>query len=147
MRRGAGTAARKLTKSEQMARVRTAHTAPEIALRREIWRLGLRYRLHANLPGRPDIVFPAARVALFVDGCFWHRCPKHSTDPKQNEAFWKTKLSSNVTRDRRVNRELAALGWTVIRVWEHSVEGRPLATAKRVVSAVKSTVMRRVRRR
>jgi DNA mismatch endonuclease, patch repair protein len=120
-----------------MARVRTAHTAPEIALRRQLWRLGLRYRLHAKLPGRPDIVFPSARVALFVDGCFWHRCPKHSTDPKRNEEFWTIKLSSNVMRDRRVNRELAALGWTVIRVWEHSVEQRLLATAKRVVATVK----------
>ena len=121
-----------------MARVRTAHTAPELALRREIWRLGLRYRLHADLPGRPDIIFPAVRVAVFVDGCFWHRCPQHSTAPKRNEAFWKAKLASNVARDRRVNKELAALGWVCIRIWEHSIEKRPGATARRIVAAVKS---------
>ncbi len=119
-----------------MARVRTANTTPEIALRRELWKLGLRYRLQVSLPGRPDIVFTAARVAVFVDGCFWHRCPKHGTSPKRNYQFWAAKLAANVARDRRVDEALRRLGWKVVRVWEHSVEAEPPDTARRIARVV-----------
>jgi len=71
--------------------------------------------------GRPDFVFPASRVALFVDGCFWHGCPKHYTKPKNNRAFWKRKLDANHARDRQVNRELRRKGWRVLRIWEHDL--------------------------
>jgi DNA mismatch endonuclease (patch repair protein) len=130
-------ATRKLTKSEQMARVRRANTAPEVALRHRLWMLGLRYRLHPNLPGRPDIAFPRARVVVFVDGCFWHQCPRHKTMPVTNASFWHSKLSKNRDRDRRTTATLRSLGWTVVRIWEHSVETRPNATARRVAAAVK----------
>lgn len=134
---------RPLTKSEQMARVRTRHTAPELQLRREIWHMGLRFRLHAKLPGRPDLVFPTPRVAVFVDGCFWHRCPQHATNPKQNGEFWKQKLAGNVARDRRVDYELRQLGWTVIRLWEHTVEEKPNAAARIVARACRRRSVRK----
>ena len=70
---------------------------------------------------RPDFVFQGVRLALFVDGCFWHGCPKHATKPKNNAAFWRKKLAANVARDRRVNRALRAAGWRVLRIWEHEL--------------------------
>jgi DNA mismatch endonuclease (patch repair protein) len=73
------------------------------------------------LYGRPDFVFPAARLAVFVDGCFWHGCPKHYTQPANNRVFWQRKLEANRARDRQVNRELKRLGWRVLRIWEHDL--------------------------
>jgi DNA mismatch endonuclease, patch repair protein len=73
------------------------------------------------LYGRPDFVFPAARVAVFVDGCFWHGCPKHYTRPTSNRSFWRRKLEANRARDRQVNRELKRLGWRILRIWEHDL--------------------------
>ncbi|MDE0289580.1 MAG: very short patch repair endonuclease [bacterium] len=110
-------------KSAQMSRVKNRHTAPEMAIRRELHRRGLRYRVNMPLPQigrtRPDIVFTRARVAVFIDGCFWHRCPEHGTAPKTNPGWWRQKLDTNVERDRRTDTALAEAGWTVIRIWEH----------------------------
>jgi DNA mismatch endonuclease (patch repair protein) len=106
-----------------MSRIRGKDTRPEIALRKALWALGLRYRLHEKIAGRPDIVFPGARVAVFVDGCFWHGCPVHGAKPKSNTEFWNRKLESNGSRDRRVAELLEMDGWKVLRVWEHEVEG------------------------
>ena len=96
-------------------------TKPELALRRELHSRGLRFRLHAPLPGRPDIALTRARIAIFVDGCFWHVCPEHFTAPKNNRDWWKAKLDANVARDRRSDASLEALGWAVVHVWEHEV--------------------------
>lgn len=79
------------------------------------------WRRHQSLPGRPDFVFPRDRVAVFVDGCFWHNCPKHGRKPDSNQAYWHPKLERNRMRDKRVNRELRQLGWRVLRFWEHSL--------------------------
>jgi len=82
------------------------------------------WRRNSQLPGKPDIIFPQRRLAVFVDGCFWHGCPKHATKPKTNAAFWAAKLAGNKARDRRVNRELRARGWKVVRIWEHELTRR-----------------------
>ena len=111
-----------LTKSQQMARVRTRETAPEMALRRALWHRGLRYRLHPRLPGTPDLAFIGARVAVFVDGCFWHGCPLHYTPPRTNADFWLQKIDVNRARDARVDRQLLELGWRPVRVWEHTIK-------------------------
>lgn len=79
------------------------------------------WRRHQPLFGKPDFVFRAKRVAVFVDGCFWHGCPKHGTKPKSNAAFWAAKISANRARDRLVSSKLRAYGWTVMRVWEHDL--------------------------
>jgi DNA mismatch endonuclease (patch repair protein) len=117
---------------------RSHDTGPELRLRSELHRRGLRFR--NNLPvrvgdlcTRPDIVFTRRRIAVFVDGCFWHRCPEHASDPKVNSAYWQPKLERNVGRDRLVDDALRAYGWTVVRVWEHEC---PVEAAERVEAAV-----------
>jgi DNA mismatch endonuclease, patch repair protein len=109
-------------RSRCMSRIRGKDTKPEITVRKALWGRGHRYRLQYELPGRPDFVFVQAKVAVFIDGCFWHRCPKHFVRPKSNRAFWLRKLNGNVIRDRKINRELKKLGWEVVRCWEHQVE-------------------------
>lgn len=119
-----------------MSRVRNKNTRPEMLLRRALWSVGLRYRLGYPLPGKPDLVFVGARVAVFLDGCFWHRCPIHATYPRKNHEFWEAKLAGNVRRDAEVNARLALLGWTVLRFWQHEVE-RALPT---VVARIEASV-------
>ncbi|WP_263485356.1 very short patch repair endonuclease [Mesorhizobium sp. ES1-4] len=95
----------------------------ERAVRSALHRRGLRFRLHrrllANSRRTVDIVFPRARVAVFLDGCFWHGCPLHGTWPKNNAEWWREKIEANIARDRDTDRRLQELGWTVVRVWEH----------------------------
>lgn len=109
--------------SRRMARQRTRDTQPELLLRRELHRRGLRYRVDAGIPGMPrrraDLLFTRANVAVFVDGCFWHGCQEHKTAPANNGAWWATKLDRNIERDRETTDYLSSIGWTVVRVWEH----------------------------
>ena len=108
------------TVRRSMQTMPTKDTSPELSLRRNLHRRGMRYRLHdATLPGRPDIVFRRPRIAVFVDGCFWHHCPWHCVLPKNNRMWWKKKLLGNRDRDRRKDEALAARGWLAIHVWEH----------------------------
>lgn len=113
-------------------------TPPERALRSELHRRGLRFRVDLSVSEtsrlRPDVVFTGPRVVVFVDGCFWHRCPEHGSVPKANRAWWDEKLSENVRRDRRHDSVLKSEGWTVIRVWEHE---DPAEAADRIVHAVR----------
>ena len=117
---------------------RKRDTRPELALRRELHRRGLRYRVDASpLPGlrcRADIVFTRPRVAVFVDGCFWHSCPEHGTRPSTNAVYWKAKIGRNVERDRRNDAHLSAEGWTVIRVWEHE---DPAIAAQQIIGVLR----------
>jgi DNA mismatch endonuclease, patch repair protein len=118
--------------SAQMARMPTKSTGPEVRLRREMHRMGLRFRLHPkDLPGRPDITLPIARIAVFVDGCFWHGCPQHGTAPKNNEQWWRTKIATNVARDRVKDDQLQRMGWLVIHVWEHDDPAAAAAQIRR----------------
>ena len=111
-----------LTRSQQMARIRQGNTKPELRLRKALWRRGLRYRIHYATPvGRPDIVFPGSKVAIFVDGCQWHGCPLHYVSPRTNRQFWNTKLTTNVERDQRQTLQLEETGWQVVRLWEHQI--------------------------
>ena len=106
--------------SEQMSRMPRESTRPEVELRRELHARGLRVTLHRrDLPGRPDIVLSRARIAVFVDGCFWHACPEHGVLPKNNRAWWRRKLEGNIERDRRKDEELVAMGWMPLHLWEH----------------------------
>ncbi|MFD6389328.1 very short patch repair endonuclease [Nocardia sp. NPDC060259] len=114
-----------------MRAIRRTDTKPEVELRSELHRLGYRFRkdfpiaVVGRRPVRPDIVFTARRVAVFVDGCFWHACPEHGRSPTTNEWYWTPKLRRNVTRDREADAALSTAGWTVVRVWEHE----PVASA------------------
>ncbi|MFH9735913.1 very short patch repair endonuclease [Streptomyces sp. NPDC017260] len=109
--------------SARMSRQGSRDTAPEIAVRRLLHAAGLRYRVNMPVPGMPrrtiDIAFTKARVAIFLDGCFWHGCPQHATHPKANAAWWRTKLDKNMARDRETSEHLRKEGWTVLRFWEH----------------------------
>lgn len=114
-------------------------TRPELRLRRALHARGLRYRVdHPPLEGlrrRADVVFTRWRVAVFVDGCFWHGCPQHGTSPRANDDYWRAKIAGNVERDRDTDRQLADAGWWVVRVWEHEpVE----AGVERVLEALAS---------
>ena len=79
------------------------------------------WRRQQPIFGKPDFVFPKQRIAVFVDGCFWHGCPRHGTQPKQNRKFWETKIARNKARDRKVTRVLRKKGWQVLRIWEHEL--------------------------
>jgi DNA mismatch endonuclease (patch repair protein) len=123
-------------RSANMRANRRTDTKPEMALRRALHRQGLRYRkdYRLDLDGarvRPDIAFTARRVAVFVDGCFWHVCPEHGTKPAANTWYWGPKLTRNVERDRAADAALVAAGWRVVRVWEHE----PLDAAVAAVNA------------
>lgn len=122
---------------------RKRDTGPELRLRSAVHRLGLRYRLAVVVVAGgvrvvPDLVFPAQRVAVFVDGCFWHRCPTHGTAPRANDAYWGPKLDRNVARDRAVTVALEAAGWSVTRLWEHDIRESPEACAARIRTAVRA---------
>ena len=112
-------------------------TKPEMALRRELHRRGLRYRVQYRVPGIPrrrvDIAFTRARLAVFVDGCFWHACPEHCVVPKSNTQWWEWKFAVNRARDSDTDMKLGDLGWRVLRLWEHE---SPVDMADRVATLV-----------
>ncbi len=122
-----------------MSRQRSRDTDVEVALRKLLHASGLRYRVHRRpvkgVRREADIVFGPARVAVFVDGCFWHGCPEHATWPKNNAEFWRTKIEGNRTRDRDTDTRLADAGWLAVRVWEHE---SPVEAAVRIGVLVQS---------
>jgi DNA mismatch endonuclease (patch repair protein) len=114
-------------RSAVMRAVRSANTTPELAVRRAAHALGLRFRLNrTDLPGKPDLVFPKHRLALFVHGCFWHGhdCPRGARTPATNTGYWRAKISRNMARDARTGGELAALGWRSAVIWECETRDR-----------------------
>ncbi|MEW8692905.1 MAG: very short patch repair endonuclease [Candidatus Thiodiazotropha endolucinida] len=123
-------------RSRCMSRIRGKNTKPELKLRKALWAVGLRYRLKNQLPGRPDIVFPGKKVAIFIDGCFWHRCPEHFKAPVQNAEFWAKKIERNVERDREVEQQLIAIGWHILRFWEHDIRVSPETCISRVLNTI-----------
>jgi DNA mismatch endonuclease (patch repair protein) len=122
-----------------MQQNRPRDTSIEVHLRSALHRAGLRFFKHRRpLPGlrcEPDILFPGARLAVFVDGCFWHCCPDHGTVPKANGEWWRTKLEANQVRDERNNDALRAAGWTVLRVWEHQPVHEVVDEIRRLIGA------------
>jgi DNA mismatch endonuclease (patch repair protein) len=112
-------------------------TAPEVALRRALFALGLRYRLHRPVPGVPrrtiDVAFPREQVAVFVDGCFWHGCPEHTGATQVNTSWWEQKRAYNLAKDADTDKRLTALGWVVVRCWEHE---NPAEAASRVADVL-----------
>ena len=105
-----------------MSRVRQRGTDLERRLRSALRRGGLRYRANVKLPGTPDVVLKSGKIAIFVDGCFWHGCPLHGTMPKTNSDFWAEKIYRNRERDGQVDVTLRKLGWKAVRVWEHDIK-------------------------
>ncbi|MBL8264056.1 MAG: very short patch repair endonuclease [Xanthomonadaceae bacterium] len=124
--------------SRRMAKVRQTGTDAELALRREMYRIGLRYRVGYEVLKKPrrvaDMAFPGRRIAVFVDGCFWHGCPEHATWPKRNAEFWQQKIEANRQRDADTNARLQAAGWTALRFWSHESPAQAAATVARAVA-------------
>lgn len=109
-----------------MSRIRGKNTGPEIKLRKLLWSQGIRgYRIHFNLSGKPDIVFTKKKIAIFIDGCFWHKCPICFQEPKTRKDFWMKKIDSNIERDQKNTKKLQDDGWTVLRLWEHEIRKTP----------------------
>ncbi|MGO4599489.1 very short patch repair endonuclease [Terrabacter sp. 2RAF25] len=124
------------TSAQYAARARR-ETSPELALRRELHRRGLRFRVQTRVSGLPrrsvDIAFTRWKVAVMVDGCFWHGCPDHGTRPSRNSDWWEWKLAVNRARDNDTDNRLSSLGWAVVRVWEHE---EPAVAAERIEAAL-----------
>ena len=126
-----------------MASIGGRNTKPELMLRRSLWALGNRYRIHAaDVPGRPDLSHKGRMVAVFVDGCFWHGCPKHYTRPKHNRKFWDSKLVRNKKRRVKIRAELEAEGWRTVEIWECDVQTNSLRQARRVSQLLNSVSFR-----
>jgi DNA mismatch endonuclease, patch repair protein len=126
----------KKTRSRMMSGIRGRDTKPELLVRKALFAAGYRYRLHSkSLLGRPDIVLPAIRCAIFVHGCFWHRHPgcRFAYTPKSNVKFWTNKFNSNVTRDKLAKVALQKAGWRVLTIWECNVNQRRLSTLVRTL--------------
>ena len=129
-------------RSANMRGNRRTDTKPELALRHALHQLGYRYRkdYRLDLDGgrrvRPDIAFTARKVAVFVDGCFWHACPEHGSKPRNNEWYWGPKLLRNVERDRANDTALVLAGWSVIRLWEHVPLDQAIATVVTALGAI-----------
>jgi DNA mismatch endonuclease (patch repair protein) len=124
-----------------MSRQPSKDTGPERALRKALFAAGLRYRVHYPISTKPrrhaDLVFVRARVAVFIDGCYWHGCPTHGTWPKSNADYWRTKIEGNRERDLSTDELLRANDWLAVRIWEHE---DPLEAAERVAAIVRARV-------
>lgn len=126
--------------SRRMAKVRQTGTDTELALRREMYRIGLRYRIGYEVLRKPrrvaDVAFPGRKIAVFIDGCFWHGCPEHATWPKRNADFWRQKIEANRQRDADTNARLEANGWTALRFWSHESPTKAAEVVARVVAEI-----------
>ena len=124
--------------SRRMAKVRQTGTDAELALRREMYCIGLRYRVGYEVLKKPrrvaDVAFPGRKIAVFVDGCFWHGCPEHATWPKRNAEFWRQKIEANRQRGADTDARLQAIGWTALRFWSHESPAKAAAMVARAVA-------------
>ena len=128
----------KKTRSEIMKKIKGKNTSPELIFRKTLWKSGVRgWRLHSkNVIGKPDIVFNKIKLAVFVDGCFWHGCLSCYRRPNSRQKYWDEKLRKNVERDKSNTKELIKTGWTVIRIWEHEIGKSPTKSTDKVINAL-----------
>lgn len=129
-------------RSKCMSHIKRRDTKVEVIFRKAIWNQGIRgYRIDVNLPGRPDIYFPRYEIAVFIDGCFWHKCPECYSEPKSNKEYWLPKIERNASRDRINEEKLNDLGIIVIRFWEHEIKkdlDKTIAKFNNLLTEIKS---------
>ena len=127
-----------LQRSKCMSNIKRRDTKVEIVFRKAIWREGIRgYRIDVSLPGRPDIYFPKFELAVFIDGCFWHKCPQCYSEPKSKKNYWLPKIKNNVDRDRKNEKRLKDMGIIVIRYWEHEIKNELSKTIEKFINSFK----------
>ena len=120
-------------RSKIMSSIRSKNTRPEMLVRKALWSSGVRYRIHNKLVyGTPDLSIKNRRVAIFIDGCFWHGCQNCNKEPKSNINFWKEKIMSNKKRRRKVKKMLRNENWNVLEIWEHEIQKNPNKVAKKI---------------
>ena len=122
-----------------MSRIRSKNTKPEVQLRKFLWSRGVKgYRIHnKKLPGNPDITFSKKKIAIFIDGCFWHGCPKCYVEPKSNCNYWRPKIRNTIERDKRQQKQLELEGWSVIRIWEHEIKSNVQLTGENLIKKIR----------
>lgn len=130
-------------RSEIMRRVKSRNTSLELKVRSTLHKRGLRFRLNYPLPGKPDIVFVKAKIAIFLDSCFWHGCPEHLRMPQSNRDYWLQKIKRNVERDKKINIEYANSGWKILRFWEHEMKGNFGGCIQIIENAILNAVITR----
>jgi len=124
-----------------MSRIRGKNTNPEKKIRKLLWSQGIRgYRIHYNLLGKPDLVFIRKKIVIFIDGCFWHKCPLCFHEPNTRNEFWMNKINSNVERDLKISKKLKEDGWTVLRFWEHEIIKEPDSVIKKIIEVLEIKV-------
>ena len=124
----------KKTRSAIMSNIRHKNTSLEVNFRKLLREKGLRgYRIHCKLPGKPDVVFTKKKLAIFIDGCFWHKCPKCYAPPKSNKRYWLPKIEKNAERDKKNARKLRRNGFKVIRIWEHEALRNPERPIRKII--------------
>lgn len=128
----------KKQRSYNMTRIKSKNTGPELALRKMLSQNKISgYRLHYKIFGKPDLVFPRKKLAVFIDGCFWHKCPFCFVKPASRLKFWEKKIKNNVERDKQVNKSLKKNGWKILRIWEHELRKNPEMIYKKIVRKLK----------
>lgn len=128
----------KAQRSYNMSRIKSINTSLELKFRKFLFSKGLSgYRANYCLPGKPDIVFTRFKVAIFLDGCFWHKCPKCFKYPSSNKVFWKQKILDNARRDKKINKELSKLGYPVLRFWQHEIKDNPEKCYNKIKQALR----------
>lgn len=115
----------KQERSRIMSKIKGKDTKPEVLFRKILFSEGLRYRKNYPIEGKPDIVFVSKKIAIFIDGCFWHGCKKHCRMPHSNKEYWLKKIKGNIQRDKKNSKILKIKGWRVLRIWEHEIQKKP----------------------
>ncbi len=137
----------KKTRARIMSRIGSKNTKLETKFRRRVSSVGLKYRLHYNITGKPDFVFVSKRIAVFVDSCFWHGCKKHFRQPSSNKKYWIQKIERNSKRDKEVAKKLKQDGWNVLRFWEHEINRNPERCVRKILKAYETAPSSNKRRK
>ena len=124
-------------RSQIMSKVKSKNTELEVSFRKKLWNKRRHYRLHYKVAGKPDLVFVSKRIAVFIDSCFWHKCPLHHRQPNSNKEYWIPKLKRNEERAKEVNKNLIKEGWKVIRIWEHEIKDNQDKSIKKITRHLK----------